>query len=199
MHLAPGESREVEIAFDTYTWRHFDAQLNTWQVEAGDWQVMVGASSADIRLQATHRVTGTVVNPTADSVVARDAMLAAIAQPAPARASGTTGKQDRVVLGRNDPLLDMRSAKSPLARLAYRFLDWRKTRSEAKGVPDLNIEFLYNMPFRAIAKMSGGAVSLEMVDAILEVVNGRLLRGLGHLIGGFWLYTVDGGLVGVSS
>lgn len=186
VHLAPGESREVEIAFDTYTWRHFDAQLNTWQVEAGDWQVMVGASSADIRLQATHRVTGTVVNPTADSVVARDAMLAAIAQPAPARASGTTGKQDRVVLGRNDPLLDMRSAKSPLARLAYRFLDWRKTRSEAKGVPDLNIEFLYNMPFRAIAKMSGGAVSLEMVDAILEVVNGRLLRGLGHLIGGFF-------------
>ncbi|MGL5247676.1 MAG: glycoside hydrolase family 3 C-terminal domain-containing protein, partial [Brooklawnia sp.] len=60
VHLAPGESREVEIAFDTYTWRHFDAQLNTWQVEAGDWQVMVGASSADIRLQATHRVTGTV-------------------------------------------------------------------------------------------------------------------------------------------
>ncbi len=80
----------------------------------------------------------------------------------------------------------MRSAKSPLARLAYRFLDWRKTRSVAKGVLDLNIEFLYNMPFRAIAKMSGGAVSLEMVDAILEVVNGRLLRGLGHLIGGFF-------------
>lgn len=186
VYLEPGESRTVEIAFDAYTWRHFDTQQNTWRVEAGAWQVMVGASSADIRLQATHQVAGEVMSPAADPVAERDAILAAIAQPVPTQASGTSGKHARIVLGRNDPLLDMRSAKSPLARLAFQVLDWRKSRSEAKGVPDLNVEFLYNMPFRAIAKMSGGAVSLEMVDAILEVVNGQTMRGLGHLIRGFF-------------
>ena len=38
-----------------------------------------------------------------------------------------------------------------------------KKKSEAQGKPDLNILFIYNMPFRGIAKMTGGAVSMEMV------------------------------------
>lgn len=60
-----------------------------------------------------------------------------------------------------------------------------KKKSEDAGKPDLNILFIYNMPFRAIAKMTGGMVSMEMVDGIVTMVNGHLLRGLGHTIAGF--------------
>ena len=41
------------------------------------------------------------------------------------------------------------------------------------------------MPFRAIAKMSNGAASPDMVDAILLAVNGRPLRGLTRAVLGF--------------
>ena len=60
-----------------------------------------------------------------------------------------------------------------------------KKKSEEKGKPDLNILFIYNMPFRAIAKMTNGAVSMEMVRGIVTAVNGHFFRGMKQLIGGY--------------
>ena len=54
--------------------------------------------------------------------------------------------------------------------------------SELKGKPNLNILFIYNMPFRGIAKMSGGAVNMDMVEGILKIVNGQFFKGVGHLL-----------------
>jgi beta-glucosidase len=42
------------------------------------------------------------------------------------------------------------------------------------------------MPFRAMAKMTGGAVSMEMVDGIVNLVNGHFFKGLGAVIGGYF-------------
>jgi len=42
------------------------------------------------------------------------------------------------------------------------------------------------MPFRGIAKMTEGAVSMRMVDGMVEVVNGHFLRGIKKIIGGFF-------------
>jgi len=42
------------------------------------------------------------------------------------------------------------------------------------------------MPFRAIAKMMGGAVSMEMVESVLIMVNGHLFRGISKLNKAFW-------------
>ena len=61
-------------------------------------------------------------------------------------------------------------------------LEAKKEKADAKGKPDLNILFTYNMPFRAIAKMTGGMVSEKMVDDILFIVNGHFFRGFGRLI-----------------
>lgn len=49
-----------------------------------------------------------------------------------------------------------------------------------------HILFVYNMPFRAIARMTGGMVSDEMVEDILYMVNGHAIRGLGRLISDFF-------------
>ncbi len=42
------------------------------------------------------------------------------------------------------------------------------------------------MPFRAIAKMTGGAVSIEMTKGMVEVVNGRFFSGVAKIIRGFF-------------
>ena len=61
-----------------------------------------------------------------------------------------------------------------------------KKKSEEQGKPDLNILFIYNMPFRGIAKMTGGAVSMEMVYGIVDVVNGHFMLGVKKIIGGYF-------------
>ena len=43
-----------------------------------------------------------------------------------------------------------------------------------KGKPDLNILFQYNMPLRALAKMTNGAISMGMVDGIVMEAEGLL-------------------------
>lgn len=39
------------------------------------------------------------------------------------------------------------------------------------------------MPFRALAKMTGGAISMDMARAILHMVNGHFFGGAARLIG----------------
>jgi beta-glucosidase len=79
----------------------------------------------------------------------------------------------------------MQSARSPLARLAYRVLAFLRDRADRRGKPDLNILFLLNMPFRAIGKMTNGMVSAEMVDGIVRIVNGHFFSGAGATVRGF--------------
>lgn len=61
-----------------------------------------------------------------------------------------------------------------------------KNKSEAKGKPDLNVLFIYNMPFRAIAEMSGSMVSKRMVEDIILMVNGHLFKGFARVIVDFF-------------
>ena len=68
----------------------------------------------------------------------------------------------------------------------YGVLEGKKRKADAAGKPDLNILFIYNMPFRAIGKMTGGAVSQEMVDGMVEVVHGHFFGSLGQIIGGYF-------------
>ena len=46
----------------------------------------------------------------------------------------------------------------------------------------MNALFRLNMPFRGIAKMTGGTVDIAMTNALVEIFNGQFFRGLGHLL-----------------
>ncbi|MHA6510919.1 glycoside hydrolase family 3 C-terminal domain-containing protein [Tessaracoccus sp. Z1128] len=187
VHLAPGESRRVTIAFDRYTWRHFDAATGAWVTEDGARRVVIGAGSADPRLSGELRVDGVSLSPTVDAATLRRAMLRGLTDDEFINLFGLTVPREVTSgdLDRNDPLGDLQRARSPLARFAHWVLATLRSRSEAKGEPDLNIQFMYNMPFRAIGKMTNGMVSDEMVDGIVTLVNGHHLRGLRAVIGGF--------------
>ena len=55
-------------------------------------------------------------------------------------------------------------------------------RSIQRGKPDLNILFQYNMPLRALAKMTNGAISMGMVDGIVMEARGFWIIGLLRVI-----------------
>lgn len=185
--LRPGESATLIIPFDDKTFRHFDVARRSWQVETATYAVMIGASVDDLRLDGKIAVEGTLVpSPTpqalsayahADITAVDDLAFAALLGRSIPQARWSAGP-----LGINDALCQMRAARNPIARLAFRLLERKKVAAEAAHQPDLNVLFLYNMPFRAIAKMTNGTVSMEMVEALVSLVNSRLLGGLGALV-----------------
>lgn len=51
--LQPGETREVRILLDENAFRYFNEKKDDWVVEKGEFDILVGASSKDIRLRNT--------------------------------------------------------------------------------------------------------------------------------------------------
>lgn len=189
--IKAGESAEVVIPFDDKTFRYWNVKTNRWEIEMGTYQIMVGASVSDIRVTAPLQVDGTTsqypYNPAELPYyytglvqdVSDKEFETLLGYPIP---SGKWAGE----LGLNDAICQMYYAKSGLARFIYRRLTAMKKKSEEQGKPDLNILFIYNMPFRALAKMTGGMVSMEMAEGIRTVVNGHFFRGMGKVIGGFF-------------
>ena len=189
--LRAGESKEVTIAFDDKAFRYWDVNNNQWETEGGEYQIMVGADSEDIRLTSIFSVAGTLncypyqkeklpsyYSGQIKNIDTQEFGVLLGGQPS----SGVWHGQLRP----NDSVSQMYYAKSCLARGIYKLLTCMKERSERKGIPDLNVLFLYNMPFRAMAKMSGGLVSMEMVEGIVALVNGKFMIGIGKIIRGFF-------------
>lgn len=188
--ISAGGTAEVEIPFDDKTFRYFSTVSNKWEIEGGEYQIYVGASVADIKLTGSITQAGTITElpydietlPSYKSGKVRNVHYEEFeklyAQPLPEEKVG--------LLDINDAFCQMKDAKSGLGRLVYKFLKSKLDQSYEKGVPDLNIMFIYNMPFRAMSKMTGGAVSREMTESIVTMVNGHFFRGLGGVIGGFF-------------
>ena len=189
--LKAGESKKVKIRFDDKTFRYWNVKTNQWEVEGGVYQIMIGDSVSDIRLQEEIQIHGTQAEcpymkekmPSYYSgliqQVSDEEFEQLLGYPIP------YGKWAGE-LGINDAICQMYYAKSGLARFIYNVLTNMKKKSEAKGKPDLNILFIYNMPFRGIAKMTGGAVSMDMVQGMVTAVNGHFLKGMKQIVKGFF-------------
>lgn len=181
--LAAGESQRVTIAFDDKTFRYFDVASGKWQTEDADYVIRVAASAADEGICATLHVAG--IQPSAPTPacykcadiknVSNADFEALLGHPIP------DGKWAGEIT-ENDALCQLFYAKGAFARFLYRVLTSNKKKAEAKGKPNINILFIYNMPIRAIAKMSNGLVSKKMTEDILFMFNGHFWRGLGRLL-----------------
>ncbi len=197
-YIEPGETVDIVIPFDAYTFRYYDINSNEYVIEKGSYQILVGSSSRDIRLSGMIDMNGVQVN-SDDSINLKQYYEGEVTDISSETFSKLYGKPlpkslwDRSQpLEMNDSMSQMVYAKSLLARLAIKMLIRMRTRSVKKGKPDLNLFFLSNMSFRAIAKMSDGAFSMEMVEKMLIIINGRFFRGLGGLIKAFFKYKKRG-------
>lgn len=187
--LKAGESRRVTVALDDKAFRYFNVKTNQWEIETADYEICVAANVSDVKLSGTVHVDGTnapapygIINCYENGRIENvsDAEFEALLGHAipDGKWSGE--------LQRNDAICQLYYAKLGLARMIGKLLTNMKNSSEAKGKPDLNILFIYNMPFRAIGKMTGGMLSQKMVDDIVFMVNGHFFRGMGRLIADFF-------------
>ncbi len=189
--LKAGESKRVHIPFDDKTFRYWNVKTGQWEIEEGEYLLMVGASVSDIRLSGKLWVAGTT-----KEIPYEKKKLPSYYS---GRISNVGAEEFEVLLGHsvpdgkwkgelgiNDAICQMYYAKSRLARLVYRILTDKIKKSEGKGKPDLNLLFIYNMPFRGIAKMTGGAASMEMARGIVDMINGKWLSGTKRVIKGYF-------------
>ena len=179
--LEAGESKTVTLPLDDKAFRYWNTKTDSWEVEGGTYELRVGASSADIRLTAAVEVNGTSApNPYAGKAlphytsgkvqrVPDDEWETLLGRPIPA---------DTVKIDRNMTLGELNHSRSPLCWLVWAVLTMMLNASYKRGKPNLNVMFQYNMPLRALAKMTSGAISMGMVDGIVLEAKGFWVIGL---------------------
>lgn len=181
VQLEAGESKTVTIPLDDKAFRYWNVATDRWEVEGGSYQLLVGASSTDIRLSAAVTVAGTgAPDPYAGKALEhyRTAQVQSVPDAEFEALLGRPIPENRVRIDRNMTLGEMGHGRSPIGWLAAAVLGALLRRSIKKGKPDLNILFQYNMPLRALAKMTNGAISMGMVDGIVMELQGFWVIGL---------------------
>ncbi|HZG85428.1 beta-glucosidase [Paenibacillus sp.] len=144
VELQPGEEKTVEIVLDKRAFAYYNVQLKDWHVESGEFVLLAGASSRDIRLQETVYVESTV-----DIKRAYDR-------------NSTLG----------DVLSDPRTAAMAQAFMKS-YLEASGFSAEAAGEDHAAMmeAMMRYMPLRGVVAFSSGKVSEEQLNAFLEEVN----------------------------
>ena len=179
--LAAGESRTVTLPLDDKAFRYWNTRTDGWEVEGGRYEVRVGASSADIRLTANVDIRGTnAPDPYAGKALPhyKSGSVQNVPDAEWEALLGHPIPQDKVKIDRNMTLGELNHSRSPLGWLIWAVLTALLNASFKKGKPDLNVLFQYNMPLRALAKMTSGAISMGMVDGIVLEAKGFWVIGL---------------------
>ena len=185
--LESGEAKSVHIKFDDKTFRFYDTRTNTWEIETGDYKIMIGSDAQTMLLEDKLYVAGTV----SEGGYEKEKM--------PEYFNGKIRAVDddtfRLLYGReipdgswsgeirmNDAVCQLYYGKGILGKIFYGVLRILLKISEWQGKPNLNVLFNYNMPIRGYAKMTGGFVTMDMARALTEMANGHRIKGTAHLI-----------------
>ena len=190
--LKAGESKNVFIPFDKYTFRYYNVSTKAWEEEPGAYQVMVGASSADIRLNAEVSRAGTKAACPYDKAklpsyysgkaedVGKEEYEALLGKPLP-RAGYRFYKKRRMVIDENATVADLRFSRrwvgrlfSAVIRFAHSFLWAIGQKTTANTI----MMGMYHQPVRGLAKYGG--MSRKQMEALLMMFNGHLFKGIGQ-------------------
>ncbi|MCJ7533962.1 MAG: glycoside hydrolase family 3 C-terminal domain-containing protein [Anaerolineales bacterium] len=191
--LQPGEETEVSIELNQRAFSYYNTQINDWYVEAGAFEILVGASSRDIRLKASLEVVST--QPAAPKInrdqlqvyysfpkgtpVSQQDFASLLGKPVPENQGPAKGE-----FTLNTPVGDM--SASFIGRQLYRFME-RQIAKMIVGQEDTPTAFLMEamvceMPLRSMLMMGDSPLNREMLDALLIMINGNTFKGLSAFI-----------------
>ena len=142
--LQPGESRDVTFILDKRAFAYWNTTLHDWHVESGDYAIEIGQSSRDICLTGNVTVASTV------------------------RVPHPKYTMDTIFMDlMADP--DAREVIAPMVKTAGAMFG---NSSEAVS-PDMGIAMLNYLPLRGAVSFGGGAVNPDMLQELLDKLNGE--------------------------
>jgi beta-glucosidase len=191
--LQPGEAKEVTMELPPRAFAFFNTGLQDWQMEAGAYEIRVGASSRDIRLRQMVAIRQTTpeapiperdqlsayVNFPADAAVSRIDFETLLGRPLP---SNVYEKGEPFDI--NTPIADMQ--RSFVARQMGKIM-----RKQAEGLIDDDPDSpngqmiqaaMSEAPLRMLLMWGGDQLNRGMVDGLLQMINRRFFKGLGMLL-----------------
>lgn len=187
VELQPGEQRELEITLDPRAFAFYDADSRQWVVEEGEFEILVGASSRDIRLRAVLSLPGKspagraenkllepYYHPTSAAGFPSESFAELLGSPLPSNRSARKGQ-----FTLNTPLADMRHTLVG----GYLFRVFSKSIQQMLGTEQdsptgkLMNAMLREMPLRSALMMAGG-ISREKLLALVTMMNGSFFKGL---------------------
>jgi beta-glucosidase len=188
--LAPGETARVELPLGERAFAFWDVERGAWSVEPGPYEVLIGASSRDLRGRTTLTVAGEPFpvrdepaayrQPTRPLDVDDDAYAALLGRPLPPNPGYPPP------FTRNTPFEAV--ADTPVGRLLLEQYE-RELRASFSDDPanqPLIRAMLTEAPLRTL--LMGGRVTSEQLDLLVELLNGRevdpdrLQRVFGELV-----------------
>ena len=187
VELQRGEEKEVRIGFDDKTFRFYDTRTDSWEIESGTYQIMIGENAQQMVLEGALDVKGTVENGGYKKEELPEYFSGKIKDISDEKFRILYGKEipDGSWSGEirmNDAVCQLYYGKGILGKLLCAILKLLLKISDWKGKPNLNVLFNYNMPIRGYAKMTGGVVTMKMAEALTEMANGHRIKGTAHLI-----------------
>lgn len=181
--LAPGETRRVTLTLDDAAFAVYDTDAGKWIVEAGEFEIRLGASSRDIRLRTRLKVQSSQsLSAAARGVGGLDgsdeAFAALLGKPVPPpepsrpyHLNSSLGEIGETALGR---FIRSKVASGFQKRMGVEEGDEATARMfEAMA---------NNMPLRSLALFSGGRLSFNGLAALVALLNHRLLTALRLLL-----------------
>ena len=188
VRLEPGERKEIVLTLDERSFSYYNVPAKAWAIEGGEYLLELGASSRDIRLKASVTVEGdgrealledlkiktpAYFNPAAVSLVGAAEFEALLGRKLPPNARPQGEKFDR-----NSTLDDIKHTmigKQMIKQISQKL-------QEALGSSgDMSAMFnamMMDMPLRALLMMGGDDFTEKKLHGILDMANGRMIRGL---------------------
>ena len=149
---APGQTETVTFTLDKRSFAYYHVELHDWYAESGTYEILAAASSRDIRLRAAVRVASTQPVPkTYDRFVTMGELMTL-----PAGRAVVQG----MMAGYQMPAISEEERQR-------RLNDEEDTEDVAMDYAAMGMD----MPLCKVADMSGGAMTEETVQAIVEALN----------------------------
>lgn len=184
--LKVGEEKEVSIELGKRAFAFYNVDAHDWQVESGEFKILVGASSRDIKMEASVNVESTSNYPIPDyKTLAPSYYTANIKNISDSEYTAVLGHEIPTnTRDKSQPLTILNTLEDSadtkwggrLCRLLTKFL----------GAETMMGAVALQTPIKNFISMSFGIFSPKMAEGLLIMLNeGKFWRGLGKMIGGF--------------
>lgn len=192
--LKAGEKKRVTFSLDKRSFAFYNVNAGDWQVESGEFKIMIGASSRDIRLEDSVTVNSTdtaeIIPTSTDSWYCAPDANKEITKEEFLAMSGLNIKEDYRIAKKgefteDDSFEDMANT-SGLARFALKIAKPAIRMSMKAQKDDPNYLMIYEVmktsPMRALAFSSQGMFNMKMVDGVVTIMNGKFFKGVGMVL-----------------
>ena len=194
VELKAGETKKVNIPFDDKTFRYFNVKTNKWEIEKGTYDILIGASSVDIRLEAKIEQKGSGAEAPYNKADLPNYAVGTLRNIPDEEFAFLLGheipdgslpfyKKNRLVVDYNTTVKELRYAKRWVGRLVGKAIPWFARVLAKIGKKELSntlIMGVVHQPMRGWSRFSQGGLRMSQLDGLIMMFNGHFWKGLHH-------------------